>query len=42
MLIVEDKNKDVVSLALYNHIQVPTHLIELNKMFPKGIKIGVK
>jgi hypothetical protein len=42
MLIVEDKDGDVVSLALYNQMKAPTHLIELNKIFPKGVKLGVK
>ena len=41
-LIVEDKNKDVMSLGLYNQISRSVKLDELKPMFPNGMIIGIK
>ena len=41
-LIVEDKNKDVMSLGLYNQINTSVQIEELNTLFPKGMRIGIK
>ena len=39
ILVVEDKNKDVVSLTLYNNT-LKQH--EIDKYFPKGVKFAIK
>ena len=41
-LIVEDKNKDVMSLGLYNQTNRSVKLDELNTMFSNGMVIGIK
>lgn len=41
-LVVEDENGDVISLALYNQVDKSINFGQLNAMFPKGCKFGVK
>ena len=45
MLVIEDANKDVILIGLYelfNKVQKTLSLEELNKMYPVGTKIGIK
>ena len=37
MIIVEDENKDVIFLGLYNQIKSNYPYLELQKQYPKGI-----
>ena len=39
ILVVQDKNKDVVSLTLYNNT---LNQEEIEKYFPKGVKFAIK
>ena len=41
ILIIEDGYKDVISLGLYNQVR-KKNAVELNKLFPVGMVLGVK
>ena len=41
-IIVEDKNKEAMSLGLYNQISKDASHEELFKMFPNGTEFGIK
>ena len=42
LLIIEDRNKDVSSLMLYNQINYNTNIDHLQTCFPVGMRIGIK
>ena len=42
MLVVEDKNQDVIQINLHNQVRRHTSFEELNQMIPEGTKIGIK
>ena len=42
ILIIEDKNEDVMTICLYNQIDRNKKFIELLKIFPAGVTIGIK
>jgi len=42
ILVVKDKNDDMIGLALYNQFDQGSKLNSVQKAFPKGQKIGVK
>ena len=42
MLVIEDKNQDVIQINLHNQVKMHTPFEELNKMIPIGTEIGIK
>ena len=42
LLVVEDRNKDVSSLMLYNQINYSANIDHLQTCFPAGMRIGIK
>ena len=42
MLIVEDKDKEVVNLGLYNQVEKGTNFQEMNRLFPFNMKLAIK
>ena len=41
-LTVKDRNGQIIVLALYNQLSQSTKLSKIQKIFPKGVHIGVK
>jgi hypothetical protein len=41
-MIIEDKNKDVISFTLYNSIEEKLDFEDVQKYFPIGTMIGIK
>jgi len=40
--VAEDKTGECITLTIYNHVNASITFAQLQKVFPKSIKIGVK
>ena len=42
MIIIEDKNKDIISMGLYNQTNFNMKYDDLKEKYPEGLRIGIK